>query len=862
MEKGLNYIKDLETYITIMEYNKEKIYEKYNSKKIEKIVKLDNLKLKIPKNEDNVPTESNIISISSKQNKEDKAQKKNKNIKDLINKVKLIIKFCKEKNTFLIYFTNNFWQYILNYYNKPKDDYIEICFKLRELFKEYHSLVLNIFKDKSESFTIKKEAKIYFERDEFAIILDQIIRQYNNNSEKIKENIDKLAIIIKYNPYYRESRYSNKVDCDIFDQFDLNENNEYIEFRQMNFEIIFKDSITDYIKKFMGKIKNISNFDAVMKLININNIEDKSFYLKQLRTKYDNIINNEIGLLTDEKLKEAVHIVSKIVILNYIYETEKKKFDFINEKIKMLDNKNIIPLIFIEIINICFNKEDKNDNKNEIKNIDEFENKIVMIDEEYKDKDFDKLKQFIIDEFSSKIESEENIKNILNLLDCLEKIDKKNKEDDYMINEFLQALISKNSFYKDEFFSLGINYRILLLCKLFKKYKEDKNNKINETIKNYYQKTLDNIHKDIEGNIKKSKLEEFLKNDENLVKQRLELIQIVVPSYNQNEKYSQLKTTNENINKDINYLKDIKDNIILYYKECYQDIIQRITDVVKTNQNRKIMDYKKGGIIGDLIKETEELSQISSKIKEVKNFLLFNAIYENNPRKDERKKFNESYEILKKIGDCLKDKNKNNDIIISDLNNEYKDYFKSIKEKLCNNEKDAEHFINDLKNYYNLENNELISKLDIFFKSKIYELDINSIIFFFEYKFKVDEWNEKLPPKDFVLKWEENFQNIIDDLERLNESQIYKYKDIKKYNKYNKFFRCLYKKEEAIDFLFSKSSEDIINLKNKIQPTDRTINIKDIIDTENCVFIINKMKKFESNSEIFDYIKTLDKEIE
>ena len=503
-----------------MEYNKEKIYEKYNSKKIEKIVKLDNLKLKIPKNEDNVPTESNIISISSKQNKEDKAQKKNKNIKDLINKVKLIIKFCKEKNTFLIYFTNNFWQYILNYYNKPKDDYIEICFKLRELFKEYHSLVLNIFKDKSESFTIKKEAKIYFERDEFAIILDQIIRQDNNNSEKIKENIDKLAIIIKYNPYYRESRYSNKVDCDIFDQFDLNENNEYIEFRQMNFEIIFKDSITDYIKKFMGKIKNISNFDAVMKLININNIEDKSFYLKQLRTKYDNIISNEIGLLTDEKLKEAVHIVSKIVILNYIYETEKKKFDFINEKIKMLDNKNIIPLIFIEIINICFNKEDKNDNKNEIKNIDEFENKIVMIDEEYKDKDFDKLKQFIIDEFSSKIESEENIKNILNLLDCLEKIDKKNKEDDYMINEFLQALISKNSFYKDEFFSLGINYRILLLCKLFKKYKEDKNNKINETIKNYYQKTLDNIHKDIEGNIKKSKLEEFLKNDENLVKQR------------------------------------------------------------------------------------------------------------------------------------------------------------------------------------------------------------------------------------------------------------------------------------------------------------------------------------------------------
>ena len=756
-EKGLNYIDDIETYISIIDTKKKKFYEKFNSKKLEKIVKLDNLKLKESKIKEEEQTSSTVISETSSNKENDK--KKNKNINDIICKIRSILTFCKTNKTFIVFFTNNFWEYILNYYNESKDDNIKICYDLRELFKEYHKLVVDIFKQKEETYTIKKEANIYFERDEFAIILNQIIKKFNNNQEEDNQIIDKLKIITQYNPYYREERYSNKVDCDIFDSFDLDKNKEYAEFREMNFESIFKDSITDYIKKFMEKIKNISHFEAVMKLINIDILDDKNFYLKQLKIKYDNIISNEIGLLPKEKLGEAIYIIAKLAIFNYIYETEGKKFEFINEKIVKLDDNNIRSKIYIEIINICFNKKEKDDKKEEDEEMKTniFENKIN--DDDFFGKDFEKMKEFIYGEFSEKIESEEAINNIIDFINCLEIIDKKNK-DEKMIEEFYQTLINKNLFNKEEFFSSNKSYKILLLSKLQEK------KKIKKIIKDSYQKILDSIQIDIDRNIKKSKLEEFLKNGKDSVTKRLELIKITVQSYDPEEIYTQLKKINDNINEDINKLRERKENLFLYFKEgYYQNLNQRINDIIRTNQNQKITDYKKGGKIGELIKETENLEELTKKIKEVKPYLLFNVIYDMNLKKDEEKKFNESYDEFQKIGNLLRDKNKNNDSIITDLNDKYnKNYFKKIKEKLSNDDKEASKFITDLKNCYNLDNKDFIKKLDILFKSKKYELDINSIIYFFEYKFEKDDWNKKLPPKDFMNKWEESFQNIIDFL--------------------------------------------------------------------------------------------------
>ena len=236
-ENGLNFIKDIETYITVIEKNKEEFFKKYNSKKIKEIIRLDNLKFKKgdEKEISTKPEENNIntgedeiiISNGNKTSEEKKffknesetkccKIKKNKNIFELLKSIKSIIDFSNDNKTFLIYFTNNFWEYVLNYFNEPEQDNILICSNLRELFISYYNLVKTAIPEKDKDFSIIR--KDYFERDEFAFLLDQIIRKYIDNNNKELENIEKLIFIVKYNPYYKDPKYSNKIDCDLFDK--------------------------------------------------------------------------------------------------------------------------------------------------------------------------------------------------------------------------------------------------------------------------------------------------------------------------------------------------------------------------------------------------------------------------------------------------------------------------------------------------------------------------------------------------------------------------------------------------------------------------------------------------------------------
>ena len=99
-----------------------------------------------------------------------------------------------------------------------------------------------------------------------------------------------------------------------------------------------------------------------------------------------------------------------------------------------------------------------------------------------------------------------------------------------------------------------------------------------------------------------------------------------------------------------------------------------------------------------------------------------------NSGKDENKKFDNAYEELEKIGELLKKKVK-----VLELNEQYKDTFKKTKEKLSNTEERSKEFIKYLIDYYAINDETLIDELTILFKSKKYEMDIKSIIFFFEY---------------------------------------------------------------------------------------------------------------------------------
>ena len=69
----------------------------------------------------------------------------------------------------------------------------------------------------------------------------------------------------------------------------------------MNFEKIFKFKIKEYINKLLSKIKSISDFDKIIKLINIKNIDNRGIYIDELNKKDYCIIKTQINLLKDEK---------------------------------------------------------------------------------------------------------------------------------------------------------------------------------------------------------------------------------------------------------------------------------------------------------------------------------------------------------------------------------------------------------------------------------------------------------------------------------------------------------------------------------------------------------------------------------
>ena len=207
-----------------------------------------------------------------------------------------------------------------------------------------------------------------------------------------------------------------------------------------------------------------------------------------------------------------------------------------------------------------------------------------------------------------------------------------------------------------------------------------------------------------------------------------------------------MKKRNDDINKDLNSLKYIKDNIIIYFKDSYQNTITKIIEVINNNQNKKIIEYKEGRI-KDLIKETDNIKELADKINEVKNLLIFNVIYdEMDSVKEENIKFENAYETLNEIRKYL-----HNNTNIIELNNRYKDIFIKVKEKLSNIESKINDFIIKLKKYFKITNTNLIDELTILFKSQKYESDINSIIFFFENYFEKDnkDWNEKMPSIDY-----------------------------------------------------------------------------------------------------------------
>ena len=130
-----------------------------------------------------------------------------------------------------------------------------------------------------------------------------------------------------------------------------------------------------------------------------------------------------------------------------------------------------------------------------------------------------------------------NIDNIIDFLDSLNEKDKM---------YFMEELMKKCQFTKEEYYSNDDNQKIFLLCELNEKGKLEI---INEN--NYYwdiKKTLKQIRKDLlDGEILIKQLDEFLRNEESQAIKKLRLLKIILKDFDPEEAYKDLKNTFEKL---------------------------------------------------------------------------------------------------------------------------------------------------------------------------------------------------------------------------------------------------------------------------------------------------------------------------
>ena len=637
-ENLLSFILDIETFIIVIDKTKEKILEKYKN----------NFK---------------IIKIKSNGKRSLKKRENGKEIDKIISSINSIINFSKENNILLIYFTSNFWKDILKKYNQSKELYINICFKLRKIFISYNELVNFLFNDKigkkednkNEPKKIKNDINKYFDIDEFAFILDKNIKNLINENKNLSDS-EILGYINQYDPYYIEDKYKFKRETNIFDLISFNQINEqFIEtFKDLKFETVFKEKLTEFMNKIISKVDNIFKFGVIMDLIDIKKISKVKEYFTLLKQKYDYIVQKDLNFLNDKELNQAIKILAKFVDL--LYKNDKdKKTDFLKEKIDKLD-KAISPLIYNELMRTCQGEEYKN------------------------------MKEFIYETYLNRMD---NIDNIISLINSLSKEDKK---------KFLRELMKKCKFTSEEFYSNNNNTKISLLCELHEKGKL----KITDE-DNFYgdiEDILGQIRKDMDGDINKQKLEEFLKNGKDNVIKRLGLIKMILEDYDPEKVYYERNENIKEINDDIKALLSIKNSLLIFHRNNYLKEIKNITNIIEDIQKETITNYKKDKT-KNTIASLKGLSNVCDDVNSVKDLLLFKVIYDEASGSDQTKRFNKGIKELKEIIKSLFDINECN---IKEIYEKNKKIFDKIKDIVSNNESKADLLIDQMINYYIKEN--------------------------------------------------------------------------------------------------------------------------------------------------------------
>ena len=581
--------------------------------------------------------------------------------------------------------------------------------------------------------------------------------------------------------------------------------------------------------------------------------ENQKEYYRILKKKYGSVIKGKIKLIKDDKeINNVIKIIAEFVSKIFLFYGNN---NFLKEEIDSLED-NIKSLIYLELIT-SYNQE------------------------EYKVQ-----KEFIYDIYlkTDNISKKEGRDNIIKLVNNLQDNDR---------NIFIyEKLLKACQFKEEEFFSNHENYKIKTLCELKEELnKQSKDKKVKEfgiielkEKENEFTKEIENVlggvYEKLEfGKITKRDLERFLNikkekelNNESVpksdkideyAKEKLGLISLILEDYVAEKRYFEYKNIIDKINKTVDELIKTKDSLMIFHRNTYIEEIRNISKILEKIEKSNISNFKNN--------ETNKLVEVLKnkhkdliiQIDKVRDFLLFQKIFEDTKGINQEDRFSKAYFKLEELKGKFKENPKNIEVIFNDKS--FKNIFEKIKEELSRKDEiKSNEFVEQMINNFEVTDENAIKDLKMLIKSKKYEMIVKSIDYFFNYFLNKDlNLNKKMKKLS-----EEPLSNLKDELANLKNIDVYDYESN---SPYYRVFTSIYEKKEAIDFLLDKIKEakeepktkNLKNLKDKLQnnldPTNRSITIKDIDDMIDCLKHINKLLNKDINN-IIKYLKNLNEE--
>ena len=656
---------------------------------------------------------------------------------------------------------------------------------------------------------IEKEISTAFKKATFTHQIDKLIKEYIKSNPKIT-NTEIIDLIKDYDKYYSESRYENKREPEILEKIDFEEIDDIFiqKFKDMNFEKIFEKNLDNFLLIFTNKIKRISDFDIIFKIINIKELgEKKKTYLKQLKNKYNIAIKNNANNLSESN----ENLIKSLVNLTIFLCINENKIEFLEKTISKSNiiNQKIKHKIYMELIKFC--KENKNE----------------------------QIKKFIISIYSRELKKD----NLNEFIDFLANLDENDA------NDFIENFDNKYYIVEKEFYSQGINLNIQLLNELLNIQK------LNLNEDNKYKKTnieiLTKIVKDIDNKeIKFDYLKNFANDEKKSVLEKLNVLTLVPDiGVNPEEMYENISKYYKEMKETLDKLSNYKDSLEPYHSVIKKDDISKISTNIETIKKDTYKNYNQRKT--DFQNLFDESYEIVTKVDEVKNSKIFKVFYQNENKSSKKDKTNSTSPF-------------------DGAYKKYIEFKKSLIEKGPDSQKEIIDRIKAQYEGDQIIQKELTSLISgeqqneeeimILFNGKIFEKDLNALFNFFSY-FKnnenimkeLDEWKDKC--KDFSNA--EDTSKMKNVLKELKKEGIYDYKkNNETKNNYIKLFNLFFEKEQALSFLDQHTAEDIKPLEEKIDPNGSELNLNDISITIHCVEFFQELKKIDGGmKEIIKYIQ-------